>query len=604
MLLLFLFQCNIEVSAARASNRPRFALNVYLMGSNYLFLRPNLFINPIYSPFLTMVKKSLLFFLVFFIFFYSPSVQSQDSIARTLQLKIEKATSDSIKIPLRIALANYMRNSDVEGAKTILKDVLQEIEENEYSNLYYLKQKADVYNGFGECAQDQSDKAKALDYFLKGVKIAEKIVDSVRMGISYHNLGYLYYGKDDENKATYYINKAIKIRQALGEEYSYDLAMTYNVLGLGFQQFKQPDSALYYLEKAKDIDPSENALIITNSNMAFVYVGLKKYEKAIPLFEESIKIARNQKDYKTLSSHFQNLGYTYRQLKEYDKAIALTDSAIFYAQAIGNKRQLENEYYSRHTIHKLKGDYKKAYEDYKLSITYLDSIHNIEELNRFTALDLNYQFEKEKEVAALALQAEESKKRLYFILLSIVLLLGLFIVYFLVKDKKQKIILAKKEIALKEMEKIKSDFALVNRENELKKVVIENSITEEVLNKTLDDIKEIITFENETQRKLALRSLSVSLLSEKTTQKDTISLQSYVDKVEMEFKILLDQKFPILKPKEKQLLYLIKLGLTTNDITKVLNTTISSVKSKRYRIRKKLDIDSATDMIAHIEQYT
>ena len=154
------------------------------------------------------------------------------------------------------------------------------------------------------------------------------------------------------------------------------------------------------------------------------------------------------------------------------------------------------------------------------------------------------------------------------------------------------------------MEKIKSDFALVNRENELKKVVIENSITEEVLNKTLDDIKEIITFENETQRKLALRSLSVSLLSEKTTQKDTISLQSYVDKVEMEFKILLDQKFPILKPKEKQLLYLIKLGLTTNDITKVLNTTISSVKSKRYRIRKKLDIDSATDMIAHIEQYT
>ncbi|MFC4634692.1 tetratricopeptide repeat protein [Dokdonia ponticola] len=535
-------------------------------------------------------------------FFYSLSAQSQDSITKSLQLKIEKATSDSIKIPLRIALANYVRNSDVEGAKTILNDVLQEIEEHEYSSLYYLKQKADVYNGFGECAQDQSDKAKALDYFLKGVKIAEKIVDSVRMGISYHNLGYLYYGKDDQNKAMYYTNKAIKIRQALGEEYSYDLAMTYNVLGLGFQQFKQPDSALYYLEKARDIDPSENALIVTNSNMAFVYVGLKKYEKAIPLFEESIKIARTQKDYKTLSSHFQNLGYTYRQLKEYDKAIALTDSAIFYAQAIGNKRQLENEYYSRHTIHKLKGDYKKAYEDYKISKTYLDSIHNIEELNRFTALDLNYQFEKEKEVATLALQAEESKKRLYFILLFVVLLLGLFIVYFLVKDKRQKIILAKKEIALKEMEKIQSELTLANRENELKKVVIENSITEEVLNKTLDEIKGIITLESEKERKQALRTLSMSLLTEKSRNKSASSLQSYLDEVHIDFKLHLDKNFSQFNRKEKELISLIKLGLTTDEISKILNTSIASVKSTRYRARKKLGIEPSTDIIEHIEQ--
>jgi DNA-binding NarL/FixJ family response regulator len=71
----------------------------------------------------------------------------------------------------------------------------------------------------------------------------------------------------------------------------------------------------------------------------------------------------------------------------------------------------------------------------------------------------------------------------------------------------------------------------------------------------------------------------------------------------MEFKILLDQKFPEFNSKEKDLLYLIKLGLTTIEITKVLNTTLSSVKSKRYRIRKKLDIDPNIDIIAHIEQH-
>ena len=131
--------------------------------------------------------------------------------------------------------------------------------------------------------------------------------------------------------------------------------MTYNVLALGFQEFKQPDSALYYFEKAKEVDLSEDALIITNANMAFVYTGQKKYKEAIPLFRESIKLARARKEYETLSSHFQNLGYIYKQFNEYDKAIALTDTAIFYATAIGSKRRLENEYYSRHKLYKLKG---------------------------------------------------------------------------------------------------------------------------------------------------------------------------------------------------------------------------------------------------------
>ncbi len=550
-----------------------------------------------------MVNKALLFLLVVFIFFYSPSVQSQDSIVSALQLKIEKATSDSIRIPLQLQLASHTQTFNVGKAQAIVKTVLIYMQDKNYTSEYYTRHLADIYNEFGEYAHDQGDQANALHYYLQALTIREKMNDSIAMGRSYHNLGNLYYGKGDASKAKSYTRKAIKIRQALGKEHSFDLAMSFNNLALVYDKSKQPDSAFYYFEKAKEVDQSENALVTTNSNIAFLYTRLKEYDKAIPIFEESITIMKAKREYKSVSSHYTNLSYIYRTLGDYDKAMILIDSAIFYAKAIGNKKQLENEYYSRHTIYKLKGDYKKAYEDYKISKTYLDSIHNIEELNRFTKLELNSQFEKEKEVAALSLQAEEAKKRMYFILLFVVVLLALVFIYFIIKGKKQKIALAKKELALSEMEKVKSDLALANRENELKKVVIENSITEEVLNKTLDDIKEIITYENEGKRKTALRSLSASLLSEKTTQKDTIGLQSYIDEVTMEFKILLDQKFPEFNTKEKELLYLIKLGLTTIEVSKVLNTSISSVKSKRYRIRKKLDIDPNVDIIAHIEQH-
>ena len=47
-----------------------------------------------------------------------------------------------------------------------------------------------------------------------------------------------------------------------------------------------------------------------------------------------------------------------------------------------------------------------------------------------------------------------------------------------------------------------------------------------------------------------------------------------------------------------------KLGLSTNEIKDLQNTSLASVKSIRYRIRKKLEIDSEADIIAHIEQYS
>ena len=41
-------------------------------------------------------------------------------------------------------------------------------------------------------------------------------------------------------------------------------------------------------------------------------------------------------------------------------------------------------------------------------------MNNIEELNRFTELDLTYKFEKEKELTDVKLKNETEKKQLYF----------------------------------------------------------------------------------------------------------------------------------------------------------------------------------------------
>jgi len=215
-------------------------------------------------------------------------------------------------------------------------------------------------------------------------------------------------------------------------------------------------------------------------------------------YENLIEPHKKIKNYVGLSSCYLNLGSVYAFLNEKDKSLQAIDSAIAYSKIIGNK-------------------------DFNLYKIYYDSVNDLEEAKRFTELDLNYKFDKEKEIAAVELKSEKSKKTVYFILLFITVLVAFILIYLLRKNNKQRMQLAENALELKEVEKLKADLVLANREKELKKLVIENSITDEVLNKTLDDIKEIITFENEHERQIALKSLSASLLSEKIAKSSTTS---------------------------------------------------------------------------------
>jgi len=72
----------------------------------------------------------------------------------------------------------------------------------------------------------------------------------------------------------------------------------------------------------------------------------------------------------------------------------------------------------------------------------------------------------------------------------------------------------------------------------------------------------------------------------------------------MDFKVVLDTHFSALKPREKELLCMMKLGLSSTEISKLLNTTLASIKSSRYRIRKKLNLESSDDIIAYIQSKT
>ena len=516
-----------------------------------------------------------------------------------IKLEIEKAGSDSLRLPLRTELAGQLSYFDGNIAKEIFLDVQKVIKDKGYTSDHYQKLEAELLYSLSSVSLNLQDTAGALQYANEALAIATKIEYDMIIGKSISNIGNTYSRQMDFEKAKQFHRRALAIQKKTNS--TYGQALILNRIGRVFSRQKMMDSAAYYYKKAIDVDTSKTHRLMIRGNLAGVYAKAEKYDLAASIYRENLKLL-DLTEYNVRAHNHLSLAKVYDTFKEHSKANAHIDSAIFFAEKINALFLIQAAYHAKVGIAHNDKKFTESYEAFLIQDKYKDSIVQEDTTKRFADLEFSYQYKNEKELAVSQLDNETSKKRLYFILLFVVALLALVTIYFILRGKKQKIALAENTVKLKDMEKIKSDLALANRENELKKVVIEHSITEEVLNKTLDDIKEIVTFQDEIERKKALKSLSLSLISEKTKHTSTLSLQSYLDKVAMDFKIHVDQNFPQFSAKEKELICLLKLGLTSNEISKVLNTSIPSVKSTRYRIRKKLNIDPNMDVIEYIEK--
>ncbi|WP_420574438.1 tetratricopeptide repeat protein [Kordia sp.] len=546
------------------------------------------------------MKKVIINILLCFTCVFWANAQVKDSIADALKLQIEKAETDSIKLSLKADLGNRLAFFDRSIAKKVHLEVEKELNDKGYTSYHYQKLKAEVLYSLSSMYSNLGNYSEALQYSNKGFELASSIKYNRIAGKCISNIGGVYKRLNDLGKAKDYYKRALEIQKY--DSIPRGRIISLNRLGAVYVEEKKYDSAIYYFNKALAVPKiTKKYQIRVRTNIANTYIKEHKYNIAEQKLIENLAFLNTTGLYQHLANNHLSLAKVYNKQKEYIKATTHVDSAIVYAKKVSSHLLLKWAYSRKANIAHNNKEYKASRKAFLIYDKYKDSLISESRTKRLADLEYAYQFETEKQLAAVELKNEQAKNTLYFILL-LLFSIGAIVTFILIrKNNRQRLQLAENALELKEVEKLKIDLALANREKELKKIVIENSITEEVLNKTLDDIKEIITLENEKERKTALKSLSASLLSEKTAKSSTSSLQNYLDEVSIDFKVLLDTHFSELKPREKELLCMMKLGLSSTEISKLFNTTLPSIKSSRYRIRKKLGFASDDNIITCIE---
>lgn len=136
------------------------------------------------------------------------------------------------------------------------------------------------------------------------------------------------------------------------------------------------------------------------------------------------------------------------------------------------------------------------------------------------------------------------------------------------------LMLKEKELASTSMNLVQKDEMLVKVKEEFVKLKKDG-----VMDKTSDEYRKIIR-----------------MLEENKVKENWDQYAVHFDKVHSDFIVSLQEHYPNLTPSELKLCSYLRLNLSSKEIANIMNITIKSVELSRYRLRKKLKLDTEVNL--------
>lgn len=147
-------------------------------------------------------------------------------------------------------------------------------------------------------------------------------------------------------------------------------------------------------------------------------------------------------------------------------------------------------------------------------------------------------------------------------------------------------------------ERLKEKVLLKNKE--LGSVALEITKKNEFLaqlKKGLTQISATVTQESAQKIKRSIRSIDQNMRSDNNWER----FEMYFDESHQDFIKKLKEKQPDLTKSSINLCAFLKLDLSSKEIASLMNISVSGVEKRRYRLRKKLDLDSDTNLRAFLD---
>lgn len=431
----------------------------------------------------------------------------------------------------------------------------------------------------------------------------------------YSLMGRVYSKLGDYNKAIELNDKATSIFKAIGDSTS--VAGCYNERGVMHHFMNEFVVAERFFQRALAINRAQRNLkeIATNLNNLCLYRG--NTEEKLSFIQEAITINKNLDAQWSLGENYNNMGKQYYYDKQYSKALEALHKAYEYAHNIGARELICDNYEYSSMVYAAIGDYARAYK-------YLEKMQHLsKELQSSNKLrnieqEISYKrYQDQKHATEMQEQTykiELLKRNLW--LLGSVLILGIAFSIFLYKwykrrkdlqliEARYQLQLSEKEVA--ELKMHQQELELQNVHNALatsRQEATSFAVFLKSRNELLDKIRTMVKegYKMETQSITPhLKKINAFISQSQGGDKTNSTLLTNIDDKSNEFLQRLVTIHPKLTQGEKYLATLLRVNLSTKEISMLTGTTPKTINMNRYRLRKSLNLSSEEDLTDYLQ---
>ena len=522
-----------------------------------------------------------------------------------------------------------LQAQDINQAKTLVEQAQNALFSNPKQASYYAAQAAALFpedqpNEICTQAMILHSQAEQLlgnfDLSIKNLYDAQRYINPANKRQTaqlYSLMGRVYSKLGDYNKGIELNDKATSIFKSLGDSAS--VAGCYNERGVMHYLLDEFVVAEKFLQRALTINRAQRNLkeIATNLNNLCLYQG--DTEKNLSLIQEAIAINKNLDAQWSLGENYNNMGKQYYFGEQYSKALEALQKAYEYAHNIGAKELICDNYEYSSWVYAAIGDYKQAYtrlsQMYALSkeLQSSNKLRNIEqEISYKRYQDQKYATEMQEQTYKIELL----KRNLWF--LGSVLVLGLAFSIFLYKWYKRRkglqLIEARYQLELSQREL--SELKLHQQELELQNIqnALDSSQQEVTSfavflrsrNELLDKIREMIKegYKMDNQALIPhLKKVNAYISQYQSGDKTNNALLLNIEDKSKEFIERLTKEHPNLTQGEKYLATMLRVNLSTKEISMISGNSPKTINMNRYRLRKALNLPTEKDLVEYLQNY-
>lgn len=425
---------------------------------------------------------------------------------------------------------------------------------------------------------------KAIEYFLEANKLFEQLNDVSGIGRGYMHLSALLNTQGEYQKALDYLELSLPLIEKSGNNvHTANLLVNMGKSHSGLQNYEQ---ALYHFKKALDLKMAlgkTKTIAVIQSCIGDTYYDLELYSEAVNFQKKALH------NY-TKKGELVNKAITNNSIaKSYLKLSRLDSSKYHAKQAIENAKQIENlkqEKEANQTLALIaeeEGNSEAAYQHYKRLSHLKDTLKILQKEAQARELQAKYETnKKEQKISELALLNEKTKQE--YIAYIVVLGLGVFglgiLLFQFFKTSKEK-----------DEEKSQLHQELYIK----KKQLTTNSLHLAKKNKILEHLKEEmqqLKYNEVPGKQFNYQKLIQTINFDEIDDKDWENFKNQFEQLHQDFYANIKQQYPEVTQNELRIMALIKMNLSSKEIARVLHITQEGVRKARYRLRKKLNIDS------------